>query len=185
VTLNLATLLAEHALSLNSLSGLAMLRTLSVIGPPQARELARQGAEQMLAAGLHDRAWASKLGRPDIRRSWRFADQEQRQESITVVFRYGKHEHTVTVLIDHELGGGVKDCWIGENPTGVLAEAKAALENEGIEIEFIPPAQAGQSLRTALARPECPVVPEDIEDVAMTRALLQTRVELLERELLT
>jgi len=179
VTLNLATRLAEYAEDQDSPSGLAILRTLCVIGPKESRALARDAATRMAESGFRDRAWVPTLGRPEARRSWRFRDPEGHQESLTVVFRYGKREHTLTVLIDHELGGGVKDCWVGEDPDGVLIETRAVLVPEGIEVEFIPIDQATQTLRTALTRPECPETPDEIEDIAMCRALLQARVELL------
>ncbi len=178
-TLNLATRLAQHAMDQDSPSGLAMLRTLSVIGPPQSRALAQDAAARMVEAGFRDRAWAPALGRPDLGRSWRFRDPEGTQESVTVVFRYGTREHTLTALIDHELGGGVKDCWIGEDPDGVLAETRQVLAAEGIEVEFVPIEQARATLRSALAQPECPTTPDEIEDVAMCRALLRSRVALL------
>lgn len=179
VTLNLATRLVEYAVEQGTLSGLAMLRTLSVIGPAASRAEAADGAARMVEAGLHDRAWAASLGRPVVGRSWRFRDPDGSQESVTVVFGYGRREHALTVLIDHRLGGGVQDCWIGEDPDGVLAEARAALAGDGIEVEFIPAEQVRDTLRAALARPECPQTPEEVEDVAMCRALLQARVDLL------
>jgi hypothetical protein len=182
VTLNLATRLLDHAadaVDQGSLSGLAILRTLSVIGPQPARALARDAAVRAAATGLRDRVWVPALGRPEVGRCWRFRDPEGSQESVTVVFRYGKREHTLTVLIDHVLGGGVKDCWIGEDPDGVLAETRAALEPDGIEVEFIPVEQATQVLSAALARPECPATEDELEDVAMCRELLRGRVQLL------
>lgn len=179
VTLNLAIRLAEHAIDQDSLSGLAMLRTLSVIGPPESRELARNAATRMSEGGFRDRVWVSVLSRPDVERCWGFRDQEGSQESVTVVFRYGKRQHTLTVLIDHDLGGGVKDCWISEDPDAVLAETRAALESEGIEVEVLPMEQARDTLQAALTHPECPATPDEIEDIAMTRALLRARVELL------
>jgi hypothetical protein len=179
VRLNLATRLAEYAMDQDSLSGLAMLRTLSVIGPGPSRELAAGAAARLAAGGLRDRAWVPSLGRPDVGRCWRFADPDGHQESVTVVFRYGKREHALTVLIDHDLGGGVKDCWIGENPAGMLAETRAALAADGIEVEVIAVEEATDALRTALTRPECPETPDEIEDVAMCRALLRSRVNLL------
>jgi len=179
VALNLGIRLSEYAVEAKSLSGLAILRTLSVIGPPGSRAFARDSAARTAAGGLHDRAWVPALGRPEVGRSWRFRDPDGSQESVTVVFRYGKREHTLTVLIDHDLGGGVKDCWVGEDPDAVLAETRQALADEGIEVEFIPIEQATPILRTALGRPECPATEDEIEDLAMCRALLQARVELL------
>jgi hypothetical protein len=179
VTLNLATRMADYALDQDSPTGLAILRTLSVIGPAASRQLAREDAQEMVENGFRDRAWMPALGRPDVGRCWRFRDAEGRQESVTVVFGYGKREHTLTVLIDHDLGGGVRDCWVGEDPDAVLGEARAALEPEGIEVEFIPAEQATSALNSALTRPECPGSAEEIEDIAMTRALLQARVEWL------
>jgi hypothetical protein len=176
VTLNLATRLVEYAVEQNSLSGLAMLRTLSVIGPQESRLLARKAASR---TGLRDRSWAAAVGRPDVRRCWRFRDAEGIQESVTVVFGYGTREHTLTVLIDQELGGGVKDCWISEDPDGVLAETRAALEPDDIEIEFISAGQARTSLQNAVGRAECPQTPDEVEDLALCRAFLQARVDLL------
>jgi hypothetical protein len=133
----------------------------------------------MAESGIRDRTWVAALGQPEVRRCWRFRDPDGSQESVTVVFRYGRREHALTVLIDHELGGGVKDCWVSEDPAGVLAESTAATADEGIEIEFLPTEQSGEILRSALARPECPGEPDEIEDVALGRALLQARAQLL------
>jgi hypothetical protein len=178
-TLNLAIRLIEHATAQNSPSGLAILRTLSRIGPAQSRALAAQSASTMAGAGIRDRAWVSALGRPDVRRSWRFRDSAGDQESVTVVFRYGTRDHALTALIDHHLGGGVKDCWISENPEAVLAETRQALKPEGIEVEFVSTEQAREALRNAVLHPECPTTPDEIEDLAMCRAFLRARVELL------
>jgi hypothetical protein len=179
VTLNLATRLTEYAVDQQSPSGLAILRTLSVIGPPESRRPAREAATRLASTGLRDRAWIAALGRPEVGRCWRFRDPDGSQESVTVVFGYGKREHTLTVLVDHVLGGGVKDSWIGEDPDGVLAETREALKDDGIEVEFISIDQATQTLREALTRAECPETEDEVEDVAMTRALLQIRVDLL------
>lgn len=179
LTVNLATRLVEHGLELGTATGLAMLRALSVIGPESSRKLARTGARQMLDDGLPDTDWAARVGRPEVGRCWRFADPEGTQESLTITFGYGESGHTLTVLVDHQLGGGVKDCWIGEDPDAVLAESRTALADQGITIEFVPLEQIRSTLLTALSRPECPRTPDEAEDVALSRALLRARSELL------
>ena len=176
-TLNLATRLSEFAVDQESPSGLAVLRTLSVIAPPEARPFAQESATQMVADGLHDQPWVSSLGRPTVGRCWRLRDPEGAQESVTVVFAYGRQEHTLTVLIDHTLGGGVKDCWIGEDPDALLAETRAGLASSGIEIEVVGLDEVTPSLQQALSLPECPQTSDEREDLALGRAIMHARVE--------
>src|SRR5674476_1638788 len=53
-------------------------------------------------------------GRPEMLRAWRYGDVFGAQSSVGVLFDYRGREHVVMVLVDHLLGGGVKDCWVSE-----------------------------------------------------------------------
>jgi hypothetical protein len=90
VTLNLATRLVEHAIDQNSPSGLAVLRTLSVIGPQQSRTLARDAADRAAESGIRDRTWVATLGQPEVRRCWRFRDPDGAQDLCA-----GADAHTI------------------------------------------------------------------------------------------
>ena len=98
-----------HAETLASVEALALLRVCSVLGPATSRNAARASAGRLAAAGVADRPWAGRVGSPAVLRAWRNGDVFGSQSSVGVLFDYRGREHAVMVLVDHMLGGGVKD----------------------------------------------------------------------------
>jgi hypothetical protein len=45
------------------------------------------------------------------------------QSPVGALFDYQGREHALMVLVDHQLGGGIKDCWV--------CEGRAAKEIKG------------------------------------------------------
>jgi Plasmid pRiA4b ORF-3-like protein len=175
----LLTGLIEQARDYASAEALAMLRVLAVLAPDEVRPAAATAADSLVAAGLTDPPWAGRLGRPAVGRSFGYADALGAQQSIAVTFSYGRRRHALVVLIDHELGGGVKDCFPTDRPDWVRARYQRAAQQFGLEFCHYPPAEAGEILRRALSRPPCPVEADQIEDVGEFLGLLRTRVDLL------
>jgi hypothetical protein len=175
----LLTGLIEQARDFGTAEALAMLRVLAVLAPPQVRPVATAAADTLVAAGLSEPSWAPGLGAPAVGRSFGYADQMGAQESITVTFSYGRERHALVVLIDHELGGGVKDCFPTDRPDQIRTRYQRAARQFGLEFRDYQPAEAGAILRRALASPPCPVEPDQIEDVGDFLSLLQARVDLL------
>jgi hypothetical protein len=103
-----------HGEMIASVEALALLRVCSVLGPAKSRNAARESAGRLAAAGVADRPWAGRVGRPVMLRAWRYGDVFGAQSSVGVLFDYRGREHVVMVLVDHLLGGGVKDCWVSE-----------------------------------------------------------------------
>jgi hypothetical protein len=159
---------------------LAMLRVLAVVGPPMVRPVAAQAADALVATGLTDSPWVHGLGTPRVGRCFGYADAFGAQESMAVTFTYGRKSHAVVVLIDHELGGGVKDCFLSDRPDRIRAKYQQAARGFGLEFCDYQPAEAGAILGRALSRPPCPVEPDQIEDVRDHIDLLRARVELLD-----
>lgn len=83
------------------------------------------------------------------------------------------------VLIDHDLGGGVKDCFVTAHGRKIRDKFAAITEQHGIPLEDYTPEHAAWILQRALDEPPCPEQPDQIEDVNSYLALLRQRVALL------
>ncbi|MGH3832842.1 MAG: plasmid pRiA4b ORF-3 family protein [Pseudonocardiaceae bacterium] len=158
---------------------LAMLRVLAVLFPPELAPTASEAADRMVAAGLTDCPWVSGLGTPSVGPCFGFVDGFGAQEGITVSFSYGRKTHAFVVLIDHGLGGGVKDCYPTENTDKIRDEYQKITKRYGWDCADYSPAAARAILERALAARPCPVEPDQVEDVGDYLDLLRRRVALL------
>jgi hypothetical protein len=173
-----AALIAEGEAS-GKPEALAMLRILAVLGPADARAEATEAADRMVAAGLTDRPWVTGLGAPQPGASFGYADVFGAQEAIAITFSYGRKRHAISVLIDHELGGGVKDCFITDEAARVRTEYQKAARQGDMDMYDYDPAEARAILDRALGKPPCPQAPDQIEDVHRYLDLVRQRVALL------
>ena len=179
----LTTLLGQiigHAQELATVDALALLRVCSVLGPATSRAAAGRGAAQLAAAGVADRPWAGRVGHPTMLRAWRYGDLIGAQSSVGVLFDYRGREHALMVLIDHMLGGGIKDCWVSEGrPAKEMRDTVAAAmaSNPTTLFEDIDAVAVAGLLGSALANPPCPEQTDQIEDVAKYLYLVRARVD--------
>ncbi len=158
---------------------LAMLRVLAVTGPPQARAIAAEAADRLVAAGLEDGPWVRGLGAPEVGACFGYGDEAGAQEAIAITFHYGRDSHAIATLIDHDLGGGVKDCWPTDRPDQIYDGYQQATRMYGLTLHEYDPVEAREILERALAQPPCPVEADQVEDVGTYLDLLQHRVALL------
>jgi hypothetical protein len=158
---------------------LAMLRSLAVVGPVELRAAADEKARRLAAGGLKDRPWVNGLGAPVVGACCGYADKVGAQQALAVAFSYGRQRHGLVILIDHDLGGGVKDCWVTDEPDTVREEYRSIAAAEQLEFRDYEPAEAGAVLTRALSEPPCPQQPDQIDSVRDTLALLRQRAELL------
>ena len=173
-----------HGETIASVEALALLRVCSVLGPATSRSAARESAGRLAAAGVADRPWAGRVGRPEMLRAWRYGDVFGAQSSVGVLFDYRGREHVVMVLVDHLLGGGVKDCWVSEGRAAKdmrNSVAAAMAGNPETFFEDIDAADVAALLGAALACPPCPEQADQIEDVNNHLHLVRARVEHLAR----
>jgi hypothetical protein len=82
-------------------------------------------------------------------------------------------------LIDHDLGGGIKDCFPTEDTSRIRADYQNAAKGHGLVFHDYDPAQVRAILDCALGKQPCPVEPDQIEDVGDYLNLLRARVLLL------
>ena len=173
-----------HGEAIASVEALALLRVCSVLGPATSRSAARESAGRLAAAGVADRPWAGRVGRPEMLRAWRYGDVFGAQSSVGVLCDYRGREHVVMVLVDHLLGGGVKDCWVSEGRAAKdmrNSVAAAMAGNPETFFEDIDAADVAALLGAALACPPCPEQADQIEDVNNHLHLVRARVEHLAR----
>lgn len=169
----------ESAERVGGPEALAMTRAVGVIGPEAVRSVASAAAARLVAGGLPDPVWADGLGRPKAGACFGYADLAGAQEVIALPFSYGRRQHTVSVLIDHQLGGGVKDCYVAARPRLLRRQCAELAERLGARLHDYSAAEVVEILERALAAPPCPVEPDQIEDVGIHLDLLRSRVELL------
>lgn len=158
----------------------AVLRTLAVFADDDFRALIGQAADERAAAGVAEPRWGRTIGRPAVERCWRFADLFGDQESIHVTFAYGARRHGLAVLIDHQLGGGMKDAWVTDDPDQMwFSTSRMAQEAPAAEFGKITWADARRTLAAAGEAEPCPVELDQIEDLAAHAHLVAARVALL------
>lgn len=175
----LARLLVPAAERDASPQSLALLRILGALGSAELRKISTQSAERIRALGVADRVWARDIGTPRPGDCWHYADVSGQQESVTATFAYGMEEHALSVLIDHNRRGKIRDVWVGE-ATGLLDKTWLAADNDpGVVFERISITEAGERLRHAILAGETPQKPDEADDITAHRALLRSRLTLL------
>lgn len=159
---------------------LALLRALSVLTGTPAAEVAGAAAGELAASGIADRAWVAKLGRLQPTTCLRYGDIDGHQESLVAGFSYGRAEHAVMVLIDHDLGGGIKDCWVTAEPETARQKILTTLpEDPRAEVGSIAWFRAQRILTSALSRPICAAGEHEMSETSANIALLRRRVDVL------
>ena len=154
---------------------LAVLRVFAALGSPELRIAADQAASRVAAQDVADKPWAEQLGTPHVHDCWHYADTSGRQESVAITFAYGEREHTVSVLIDHGRGGGIKDIWVAKGP-GLFDTELAVGDDPRLHFETLGTGHARARLQQAFAAGECPEDKDQADDIAAHRALLQSRI---------
>ena len=171
--------LTEQAAGMATPQALAMLRVLAAVGPPEVRPAAQAVGDRMVAGGLTDLPWVRGLGSPRPGPCFSYSDDFGAQQSLAIMFAYGRKRHAFVVLIDHDLGGGVKDCFVTDQTSWLRAQYRLIGREPGVQYRDHQAADARAILDRALAGEPCPVEPDQVEDVGAYLDLLRERTELL------
>jgi hypothetical protein len=160
-------------------AALALLRTVAVHGPQETRTAAAAAADGLVAGGLSELPFTEVLGRPAPHECFSYGDAFGEQEAIALTFAYGRKKHAVCVLVDHGLGGGVKDCWITDKATD-LKKRYRSMGGEGLAFyEDLPLADGLTRLQAALAADPCPEQVDQVRDTETYLPILRQRVALV------
>lgn len=158
---------------------LAVLRVFGVVAPLSLRNIANQAADRLVSAGHQDPLWARELGAPRVSTCFGYSAILGEQEAVATTFRYGKKRHVLSVLIDHGLGGGIKDFFASEHPNDVRRGLQQTADDDAFEFYDYEPVEAGRILKEALNQPPCPVEPDQVGDVGAFLGLVEQRTGLL------
>src|SRR6185436_19425530 len=107
--------------TLGTAPALGALRALAALGAPSATA----AADRLAAAGLPDPAWADDLGQTQPLAA-ALLDEPAFDDGVSVLLEFaepGGGFHTLSIYIDHNLGGLVKDVLLA----GRLAEVRETM----------------------------------------------------------
>jgi len=158
---------------------LATLWVLGAVGSGSLRAAAAAAADRLAALEISQPAWAESIGAPSPGHCWCYGDALGRQEAVTMSFWYGDQGHAVSVLLDHEQGGGIKNVWVGESGDLLDRTREMSQRDPKMIFEMITQADARARLNRAIAAGECPQRPDEVANVASRWAILRARVALL------
>ena len=162
-------------------AALATLRVLGAVGSGSLRTAASAAADRLAALGISQPAWAESIGAPSPGQCWSYGDAFGQQEAVTMSFWYGDRGHVVSVLLDRDQGGGIKNVWVGESGDLLDRTRELSQRDPKMIFEMITQADARARLNQAIAAGECPQRPDEAGNVASRRAVLRARMALLER----
>ena len=163
--------------AVDTAQALAALRALSALGAPRAEA----SADRLASHGLPEPAWGGDVGRVrPVAAALLYETAFDDGVSVMVEFAEPSGEfHTLSVYIDHNLGGLVKDVFLA----GPLAEVQATMEHapdrDRIAFREIDLAEARARVEAALYMLDHTLDPPVDDSVPVLRALIAARMRLL------
>jgi hypothetical protein len=155
----------------------AMLRALAALAPLEVAAEAERAASRLAAKGVPLPAWSEKVGRPELAGAWLGTDPFGDADLLLLAYRYDDWvEHALSILIDHNLGGIVKDAGLLHFSPAIVERMRADPELEVRELE---PDEAAWWLRSALHATDSVFFPYDNVELHALRPLLDARARLL------
>lgn len=154
-------------------------------GPAASRRRADEGVRRLADQGVTEPRWAQPVAFRIVR-AWCYGDIFGEQMSVGVVFSQGHREHALMVLVDFNLGGGIKDAWVveGSATQGLRERVRDGMAAEPTAwFDDIDESAALDHLRSALLCEPCPEAPDQIEDVAANLYLTRARAQQMARML--
>jgi hypothetical protein len=75
-----------------------------------------------------------EIGVPVVGECCGYVDPAGGQETVIAAFAYpGRKQHGLAVLVDHTLGGGVKDCWVSRDPGRTRQDYRQVADRHGLD----------------------------------------------------
>ncbi len=171
--------LVRHARADGTPEAAATLWALAGVVPTRLATKARTAAADLERAGVAAPGWAAEVGQARPTEAWIGRDVYGDQEIVIIGFSYaGDDEHTLCVLVDHNLGGVAKDAYLAAGLHTTLPRWRDA-EANGITLEPVSLAGAAGRLEDALLATEIGGDTATGTRLVDLRALLASRLDAL------
>jgi Domain of unknown function (DUF1841) len=169
----------------------ALLRGLTVLADPALAAAARTALDNPSEpspeslpeqpAEHSPTAWADALGRAEVRECFTVDDDMGDATQVITTFAYADEKpHAVVVLVDHNLGGIVKDIWVTDDAAGLLGQVRTSIaEDPDMRLATVQPADLKPLLLDGLAASDDTVDPPVSDTFRQLRALLAARTRAL------
>ena len=158
-------------------TGLAVLCALAGVTGDEIG--AREAAARMAARGVPRPRWADAIGTPEFLGGYAVSDPFGDQVGYYLTFRYpGRPPHVLMALYDENLGGIIKDAFVGELREG--GDPRALLEADpDVSVCDADPAEAAARIGRAVAAGDQFIDNDWTDEFKRTRALVLARLRLL------
>ena len=167
--------LVRYASRTRTPEAMALLRALAGIAAEELAEPAARAAATLAAAGVPDPPWAAAVGRAEFVSAWLFTHPWGDQDVVFATFRHaGRPSHSFSVLIDHNLGGIVKDIALTEQPPEEIVEQWRA--EPDFEVRRIGPEEVAGGIEASLDLTAPDMGAQVSEDMTEHLALLESRI---------
>jgi hypothetical protein len=174
---SLGPALVQGAESLRNATGLAVLCALAGVTGDEIG--AREAAARMAARGVPRPRWADVIGTPELLGGYTVSDVFGDQIGYYLTFTYpGRRQHVLMALYDANLGGIIKDAFVGELREG--GDPRALLEADpNVIVQDADSAEAAARIGRAIAAGDQFLDCDWTEEFKRTRALALARLRLL------
>jgi len=160
-------------------TALAVLRALAAVVDDKLKPVAQTTAEKLAAAGVAEPPWAAAIGHPEFLDCWMAADPFGDQQGYYLRFRYpGRATHLLMALYDENLGGIIKDAFVGEVAPGSDPRRSAEAQAD-VTVSDVDAGVAAGRIADALVTGDLFIDNDWSPEFRETRALLAARLKLL------
>ncbi|MGH3795151.1 MAG: DUF1841 family protein [Pseudonocardiaceae bacterium] len=160
-------------------AALAMLRVLAVLGTDRQRRKASAAADRLAARGVPEPAWAGELGGLRVTGCWAYGDIYGDQTSVLLGFERGGHQHSVVVVVEHNMGEIATDAHLADAQEKVLEGVTAEVAQHRMTLRTINPAVARGIVEAALVATDMTSDPPLSKTYWFTRSLVLARLRAL------
>ena len=144
--------LAGYAAGKGTPAALALLTGMAYLGTTRQAAKAEHAALGLMERGVARPGWADQVGMVEPDECHVSRDVYGDQESIICTYSYRDAErHALVVLVDHNMGGMVRDAWVSSKVDTLLGHCRQeVLDNPLMVFEPLEPGKARALLDTAL-----------------------------------